>query len=136
MSVALLLITHGAIGEVLLQSAVEVLGVCPLPAAFLPAPLGCDPLLVLEKARKLAGKLDEGNGVLVLTDMFGATPSNIACRLRDQQDVRVVAGMNLPMLIRVLNYPRLSLDELTDKALSGGRDGVMICRQTEQCSGQ
>lgn len=129
MSVALLLITHGTIGEVLLQSAVDVLGVCPLPVAFLSAPSGCEPPRILQKAKELADKLDQGNGVLVLTDMFGATPSNIACRLRQPRDVRVVAGVNLPMLIRVLNYPRLSLDELKQKALTGGRDGVVICKQ-------
>lgn len=132
MSVGLLLISHGTIGKALLQSAVDVLGVCPLPAAFLSVPSSCDPPLVLEKARELADRLDEGNGVLVLTDMFGATPSNIACRLRDQKDVRVIAGMNLPMLIRVLNYPRLGLDELEEKALTGGWDGVLVCRQREQ----
>ena len=59
--------------------------------------------------------------------MFGATPSNIACRLRDEIDVRVVAGVNLPMLIRVLNYPRLHIDELVHKAISGGRDGIVLC---------
>ncbi len=129
MSVALLLITHSTIGELLLQSAVGVLGVCPMPAAFLPAPSDCDPLRVLDQAKKMADELNEGHGVLVLTDMFGATPSNIACRLREQREIRVVAGVNLPMLIRVLNYPRLNLDELKEKALSGGRDGIMICQQ-------
>ena len=136
MRVAVLLITHGSIGEALLQSAVDVLGVCPLPAAFLSAPLGCDPPGILQKAKELAGQLDEGNGVLVLTDMFGATPSNIACRLREQQEIRVVAGINLPMLVRVLNYPRLSLDELKEKALTGGRDGIVVCKHGEQCRDQ
>ena len=136
MSVALLLITHGSIGEALLQSAIDVLGVCPLPAAFLSAPLGCDPLGILEKAQQLADQLDEGNGVLVLTDMFGATPGNIACRLRKQREIRVVTGVNLPMLIRILNYPRLSLNELKEKALTGGRDGVVVCKHRKQCNDQ
>ena len=81
---------------------------------------------MLRDAKQAAEKLDSGDGVLVLTDMYGATPSNIACRLRKLHDVRVVAGLNLPMLIRVLNYPGLDLDELMHKALSGGRDGVLI----------
>jgi PTS system ascorbate-specific IIA component len=63
--------------------------------------------------------------------MYGSTPSNIACRLHAQANVRVVGGINLPMLVRILNYPRLSLDELVDKAVSGGRDGVLTCN-TEQ----
>ncbi|CAK0770012.1 hypothetical protein CCP3SC15_4060003 [Gammaproteobacteria bacterium] len=75
----------------------------------------------------MAGSLDQGDGVLVLTDMYGSTPSNIACRL-DSEKVRIVAGVNLPMLIRVLNYSYLSLEDLTNKAISGGRDGIIHCR--------
>ena len=127
MNAGILLLTHGNLGAVLLQSATDVLGVCPLRARTLAAPPGCDTDQVLAEARAAAAELDEGDGVLVLTDLFGATPSNIACRLREHLNVRVVAGVNLPMLIRVLNYPRLSLDELADKAISGGRDGILPC---------
>lgn len=127
MSVAILLITHGDIGSALLQTAINVLGVCPIGAEALSAPAGCDPDAVLEQARRHAAELDQGDGVLVLTDMYGATPSNIACRLRGEHAVRVVSGVNLPMLIRVLNYPDLHIDELVHKALSGGRDGIVQC---------
>ncbi|MCO6411518.1 MAG: PTS fructose transporter subunit IIA [Thiogranum sp.] len=125
MSVGILLVTHGNIGAVLLQSANDILGVCPLPVADLAIPQCCEPDQVLAAARKAARQLDSGDGVLVLTDMYGATPSNIACRLRESHRVRVVAGLNLPMLIRVLNYPDLGLDELAWKAVTGGRDGVL-----------
>lgn len=127
MTVGVLLITHGDIGAVLLQSALDILSVCPLPTLNLAAPSGCDPERVLQDARRAADQLDRGDGVLVLTDMYGATPSNIACRLGDFHRVRVVSGVNLPMLIRVLNYPDLELDELACKAVSGGRDGVLTC---------
>lgn len=127
MNVGILLITHGNVGAVLLQSATEVLGVCPLSTTTLSAASGCDPEHVLESARAAARKLDSGDGVLVLTDMYGATPSNIACRLCDTHAVRVVSGLNLPMLIRVLNYPHLDLDELMHKAVTGGRDGILLC---------
>ena len=127
MNVGVLLITHDNIGAALLQSAIDVLGVCPLPAAALSAPTGCNPDLVLEDAEQAARKLDSGDGVLVLTDLYGATPSNIACRLSDSRKIRVVSGLNLPMLIRLLNYPDLNLDELTHKAVTGGRDGVLTC---------
>ncbi len=127
MTVGVLLITHGDIGAVLLQSALDILPMCPLPTLHLAAPSGCDPERVLQDARHAARRLDSGDGVLVLTDMYGATPSNIACRLRTFHHVRVVSGVNLPMLIRVLNYPELELEELADKAISGGRDGVLTC---------
>ena len=129
MTVGVLLITHGNIGAVLLQSALDILAVCPLPAMNLAAPSGCDPEQVLQDARRAAGPLDSGHGVLVLTDMYGATPSNIACQLGDFHRVRVVSGVNLPMLIRVLNYADLELDELASKAISGGRDGVLPCKR-------
>ena len=126
MNVGVLIITHGNIGEVLLQSAVDVLGVCPLLTMTLSAPPDCNPERILHEAQHAANKLDNGDGVLVLTDMYGATPSNIACRLHEQHDVRIVSGLNLPMLIRILNYPDLDLDELMHKAVTGGRDGVLV----------
>lgn len=127
MNVGILLITHGNIGAVLLQNAIEVLGVCPLQTTTLSAPADCDPDRILKDASEAANRLDTGDGVLVLTDLYGSTPSNIACRLHIQHTVRVVSGVNLPMLIRVLNYPGMSLDELTHKAVTGGRDGVLTC---------
>jgi PTS system ascorbate-specific IIA component len=128
-NVGLLLLTHGNIGNVLLQSALDIVGFCPLPILSLSAPSGCDPEHVLQEAARAIDKLDRGGGVLVLTDMYGATPSNIACRLRDLRRTRVVAGLSLPMLIRVLNYPGLDLDALAAKAISGGREGVTGCQR-------
>ena len=127
MNVGILLITHGNIGAVLLQSATDVLDVCPLSTTTISAAPGCDPEHVLAYAKQAAQKMDSGNDVLVLTDMYSATPSNIACRLDELHDVRVVSDLNLPMLIRVLNYPDLDLDDLMHKAVTGGRDGVLIC---------
>jgi PTS system ascorbate-specific IIA component len=62
--------------------------------------------------------------------MFGSTPSNIATSLERDGHVAVVSGINLPMLVRVLNYPHLSLAGLTAKALSGGSDGILDCSQS------
>jgi PTS system ascorbate-specific IIA component len=70
-------------------------------------------------------QLDQGDGVLVLTDIYGSTPSNIASHLSSRPGVQVVAGLNLPMLLRVLNYARLDLATLAEKAVSGGREGVV-----------
>ncbi len=127
MNVGVLLITHDDVGDALLRTAVSVVGACPVNARVLSAPTGCDPDRVLNEAQSAVAALDAGAGVLVLTDVFGATPCNIACRLRREDRVRVVSGLNLPMLLRVLNYPRLPLEELEAKAVSGGRDGVQSC---------
>lgn len=129
MSVSLLLITHDRLGEQLLQTATTMLGVCPLNAEAIAVHGDGDPDQVIEIANNTLAGLEQGDGVLVLTDIYGSTPSNIAMRLLSDHRVTVVAGVNLPMLIRVLNYPRLSLEELAQKALSGGRDGVLLCKE-------
>jgi PTS system mannose-specific IIA component len=129
MSVGLLIITHNQLGTSLLQTATTMLEICPLHAKALAVHNADDPDEVTKHARQLIDELDNGDGVLVLTDIYGSTPSNIAVRLLKNSQVMVVAGINLPMLIRVLNYPRLTLDELAHKALSGGRDGILLCKQ-------
>ena len=128
MSVSLLLITHDSIGSALMDTARAMLGVSPMQVDIIAVHRGNNPDDVVAAAERI---INDHEQTLVLTDMYGSTPSNIACRLHTQANVRVVGGINLPMLIRVLNYPRLSLDELVDKAISGGRDGVLSCK-TEQ----
>lgn len=131
MTVGLLIVTHDRIGRQLLDTATRMMGICPLATRTVSVSGDCNPDATLLEARSLIAELEQGDGVLVLTDMYGSTPSNIAARLLDSDDVRVVAGVNLPMLVRVLNYPRLTLDELAAKAISGGRDGVLSCKQPE-----
>jgi len=132
MTVGLLIITHGGVGEQLLQTATSVLGFCPLQTAHLAVSQKTDPECALREARELCENLNCGEGVLVLTDMYGSTPSNIANRLLDHPQVQVVAGINLPMLVRVLNYPSLNLYEMVNKALSGGHDGILFCEREEE----
>ena len=127
MSVGLLLITHGGIGAELLEAATRMLGVCPLQAQALAVENGDDPAQLGRRARACVRELEAGEGVLVLTDLFGSTPANVASDLCDLGNTRILSGVNLPMVVRVLNYPQLSLDALVDKALSGARDGVFQC---------
>ena len=127
MTVNVLLITHDNVGQALLDAAIKMLGFCPLSAEVLSIQYDCDPELSIQHAREITHELEHGQGVLILTDLYGSTPSNIACALRDKENVRIVSGINLPMLIRVLNYPNLELDELELKAVSGGREGIMDC---------
>lgn len=129
MSVGLLIITHNQVGANLLQTATTMLEICPLNAKALAVHNSDDPDAVTASANRTIDDLDSGEGVLVLTDIYGSTPSNIAVRLLQNSRVMVVAGVNLPMLIRILNYPRMTLEELAQKALSGGRDGILLCKQ-------
>lgn len=126
MSVGLLLITHNAIGRMLLETATNMLGTCPLTAESLSVNASEDRDQLEAEAMRLVERLDVGQGVLVLTDLFGSTPANIADTLKDRAGVEVLTGVNLPMLVRILNYPSLGLQDMVAKALSGGKDGVLI----------
>lgn len=124
--VGLLIITHNNVGGALFDAATSVLGSCPLPYEILPVSQNCDPEERLKLAREHLGKLQAtGDGVLVVTDMYGSTPSNIATKL-SAENATVVTGLNLPMLVRIMNYPKLSLEMLSHKAISAGQTGVII----------
>ncbi len=128
MSVGLLLITHNDLGSTLLETATKMLGSCPLLVETLAVTERTDLDLVRAQSRRMLEDLCwRAHGVLVLTDMFGSTPANIATGLQQEGTVAVVAGVNLPMLVRVLNYPQLDLQALIEKAVTGGRDGVISC---------
>jgi len=124
MAAGILIITHNGIGPALLGTAKLMLNGCPLPAKLLNASTDSDPDQLLIDATELVVELDAGDGVLILTDLAGSTPSNIASKINNN-NVRIVSGVNLSMLIRVFNYPDSSLDELAANALSGGRDGII-----------
>ena len=79
----------------------------------------------LAHARRLVQEVDSGQGVLVLTDAFGATPGNVATQLAEPDRVAVVAGVNLPMLLRAVCYRAGPLAELVAKAMAGGEQGIM-----------
>ena len=127
MSVSILLVTHGQVGQALLDAACKTLGELPLQAHAVSIGYQNDCENLSAELRRCAQLMDEGDGVLVLSDIFGATPCNLAQRIQDDESIEIVAGLNLPMLIRVMNYPDLDLLQLTHKALSGGRDGICCC---------
>lgn len=123
--VGLLIITHNNVGDALFDAATSVLGKCPLPHKTLPVSQNCDPEERFQTAQSYLEALNQKDGVLVLTDMYGSTPSNIATKL-SSDNVTIITGINLPMLVRVMNYPQLPLDKLVNKAVSAGQTGVII----------
>lgn len=131
MTVGLLLVSHNHIGMEMLNTAHQMLAHCPLPTKALDIRITDTPEETRQRLQEHLMGLDQGNGILILTDMFGSTPSNLACALSENHNIRIVSGLNLPMLIRVLNYPDLSLDKLEQKAVTGGKEGVARCHLTE-----
>ena len=130
--IGILLVSHGAFGESLIHSASHVLGKRPLYLRQLGVTVHDDPEAILPVAEDLIRFLDQGEGVLVLTDIYGATPSNVAAKLLRPGRVEGIAGVNLPMLIRALNYREEPLAELVGKVLEGGTEG--ITRMAHACS--
>ena len=122
--VGILIISHGAFGEALIHGASHVLGKRPLHVRQVGVTIHDDPDAILPQAQDLVRQLDSGAGVLVLTDILGATPSNIATRLLKPGRIEGLAGASLPMLIRALTYRDEPLAAVVEKAMSGGRDGV------------
>ena len=123
--VGILIIAHGSLGDSLLHCAQHVFSGRPLPVRQLGVTVHDDPVALLPKAQELVRQLDDGDGVLVLTDMYGATPSNIACHLFEPGKVEGVAGVSMPMLVRALNYCTSPLATVVEKALSGGHEGIV-----------
>jgi PTS system ascorbate-specific IIA component len=123
--VAILIIAHGKLGESLISCASHVLGNRPQRLMQIGVGVRDDPQQILAQALELIGELDEGHGVLVMSDVFGATPSNIACKLLVPGRVEGVSGASLPMLVRALTYRNEPLRVVVGKAISGGVEGVL-----------
>ncbi len=130
MTTAVLLITHGRLSQHFVETLTEMLdGKLSLPVEVLEVRTVLDPELLIRQGERIVERLDQGDGVLILTDAFGSTPSNIANRIaKDRESCRVVAGLNLPMLIKVFNYPALKLEALAQAAVQGGQRGVILCQ--------
>ena len=123
--VGILIVAHGTLGESLIHCASHVLGTRPMHLMQIGVTVHDDPPQILTQANKLVRQLDQGDGVLVLSDVYGATPANIAANLLHPGRVEGVAGVNLPMLVRALTYRHEPLRVVVGKAISGGVEGVI-----------
>ena len=127
--VGVLLITHGNIGTALLEGAAHVLGAKPANTRAIAVAATDDPQQVLERARDEANAIDDGAGVLVMSDIFGATPSNVGTRLLERGRVEGVAGVSLPMLVRALAYRHLPLQQVVVSVMEAGTRGQVNMRE-------
>jgi PTS system mannose-specific IIA component len=134
--VGVLIVTHGAIGRSILESARHILGEAPALVATLGVSRDDDLDDLVLRARRMIKDLDAGQGVLVLTDIFGATPGNVIARLLADGRIEGVSGVSLPMVLRVLTSrqgaPQLDLRAAVQRALSGGAEGV-VHMNTDRC---
>jgi PTS system mannose-specific IIA component len=130
--IGVLIVTHGEIGTALLHSASQILGSPPPQVATLSVWRQDDPDDLVLRAQELLQGIDDGEGVLVLTDIFGATPGNVVSRLLQDGRIEGVSGVSLPMLLRVLSKRNGPLSAAVQRALSGGAEGV-VHMNTDRC---
>ncbi|MEE8222167.1 MAG: PTS fructose transporter subunit IIA [Nitrosomonadaceae bacterium] len=123
--IGILIISHGDLGDSLIHCANHVMGEKPKYLMHLSVTIQDDPDVAISKALKLLKQIDRGDGVLILSDICGATPCNIANRLVSPGRVECLAGVNLSMLVRALTYRNEPLVAVVEKALTGGKEGVM-----------
>jgi len=123
--IGILLITHGTFGESLIQNVCHVLNKRPALIGQLGVAAQDDPLDILPMAKLLLKEVDGGDGVLIMTDILGATPANLALKLLEPGRVEGVAGVSLPMLLRALTYRKNAMSTVLKKAISGGHDGII-----------
>ena len=122
--IGILIIAHGNLGDSLIQCITHLLGKRPDGITSLQVTGTDDARSLLPTAQRLVAAVDEGEGVLVITDIFGSTPSNLACKLLIPGRVEGVAGANVPMLVRAVTYRTRGIDVMLKRVVSGGCEGV------------
>ena len=122
--IGILIIAHGNLGDALINCMTHVLGKRPEGIAAMQVPGTDSPRELMPSAQRMINALDEGDGVLIITDIFGASPSNLACKMLVPGRVEAVAGANVPMLVRAITYRTRGMETLLKRVVSGGCEGV------------
>ncbi len=121
----MLILAHDALPDSLVEAVTHVLGARPPQFEAFSVAASDDPLDLLPAAREAVRRLDTGEGVVIFSDICGATPCNLAGRLSESGHIEVISGVNLPMLVRAFTYRAQGMEIMITKAVSGGRDGVL-----------
>ncbi|MGV3741303.1 MAG: PTS sugar transporter subunit IIA [Burkholderiaceae bacterium] len=123
--VGILLLTHAPLGNAFIEAATHVFRVRPERLESVDVRADQDTAEVKQMAKAAIARIDDGTGVLVITDVMGGTPSNCCFQLGEPGHVEVIAGISLPMLLRALTYRNDTLDVVMEMALAGGQSGAV-----------
>lgn len=127
MKVVILVITHNGIGQSIIETAASMLGNEALGVKSISIPANLEPQdlgYYADQIRDCITDSGTADGVLILTDIYGATPNNLARYFGSDENVEIISGLNLAMLLRVLNYHHQPLAELAQIAIEGGHKGI------------
>ncbi len=124
--VGILLLTHAPLGQAFIAAATHVFRGVPVQTEAIDVIADQDPDEIRKMAQEAITRINDGSGVLVITDVMGGTPSNCTLQLCVPGEVEVIAGISLPMLLRAITYRHNTLDVAVEMALSGGQNGA--CR--------
>ncbi|MCE7917765.1 MAG: PTS fructose transporter subunit IIA [Nitrosomonas sp. PRO5] len=122
--IGILIISHEQLGASLIDCIIHILGERPPLLVNHIVSSTEDPDSGSVRLQVTLEQLDQGSGVLILTDIFGATPANIARKQIRNGRIECLAGLNLPMLLRAVQYRHQPLPQLIDKILAGGRESI------------
>ncbi len=130
MSTEIIIITQKHVGTALVKAAKNIFGRLPINITAVSVNYRANPDTLITKLQHTIEQLSYDKEVLILTDLYGSTPSNIANKLANlcKHHVRTVAGLNLPMLLKVLDHAYLPLKHLAEQAIEGGQRGVFECQ--------
>jgi len=123
--IGILIVAHDTLGDSLVRAVTHVLGTRPPQFEVMAVAATDDPARLLPQAREQVARLDTGEGVLIFSDIYGATPCNLVGKLVQPGHVEALAGVNLPMLVRAFTYRTKGMDTMIKKAVSGGCEGVL-----------
>lgn len=123
--VGILLLTHAPLGQAFIEAATHVFRTRPERLEAIDVVADQNPAEVKQLAAQAVKRLDDGSGVLVITDVMGGTPSNCTLQLNDPSHVEIIAGISLPMLLRAITYRSDTLDVVVEMALAGGQSGAV-----------
>jgi len=127
-STSLVIVTHDLIGKELLHSTGTILGKQDIPVYNISVTHHDNPDKILDTISKLIESIDKKHDILIMTDLYGATPCNIVNRISAQKRIRIITGINLSMLIKAFNYANtLPIEQLAEKVTNGGQQGIFVC---------
>ncbi|HEY0879326.1 MAG TPA: PTS sugar transporter subunit IIA [Zeimonas sp.] len=134
--IGILVVSHEPFGTALIRCTRHVFGRLPPQLAALDVVPDENPDMALNCGRELLARINDGSGAVVLTDVFGATPSRVAAQLAVRDRVRVVAGVNLPMLLKAIQNRRMPVDELVESLLDSGRRSIRAVDTDDDTAGR